>query len=356
LDYEESFKYCYYEKGKTGIKHLLTLNDSGVLIDKSTYELLMEDLFAVPAGENQIYSDFNAQLSSGALTSGLPSDYVPDPNYPTFGVRITNVSTIPSWKEAQFKSAYIPITDVHVSVGGSGTSLIDNQTDSKLAENRFVSAEKSKLDRLGNVEMTVDRNGLNVYGIGDYYGDYKIDQRDLSLSETNIKQHYHFTKDYNALNEASKLKKEYRAYSIPVEGYVKSVVEVSGQNINDYSTGFSNVDGLLIVADSHYVFLPKIDTGNGMVFRFVDNYSCLDYLTFSDTWLEKIRYVTRSVPYVDADGRMESLYCRLVKRTSSNIGSYPFESLSNFSVTAAFTLWYHKDSLEQLEIMIYKEK
>jgi hypothetical protein len=372
LDYEESFKYCYYERGNRGIKHLLAINDTGILVDESTYQLMLLDKFTMPSvdeSENEVYSELASQIEASEITSQIPSFVYNDKNgaFPTFGLIISSISSldispaipqaVPSWKNAIFKSEYQTTADLLISVGAKGTSLLDNQTEAKIQDAKYVSLLKSKKNRLGNREITLDRNGTDVYSINDRYGDYVLDNVTVGIRENNISQHYHFTKNYNALNESVKLNKELRVYEIPTEGYIKSVLEYDGSSLADYANGFSNVDGILVSTAGGYVFIPKIDSSNMMTFRFEDNYSAVSYLTYDETINIIRRYVTNYASYVDENGNLLYNVVRLVKRNAEfSSAVYPYESLGDFTVLGSFELNYSKDPFEQIEISINKER
>ena len=373
LSHDQKVPRFYFNRGNNKIEHITNnVRYANGLFDTQPYAQILTilnnnytDYEGTIDYEPAVYIYDNLDSNSLAYFQAQMNNlgwYPRTDLYGTRGFLLRGVELATSWTLFYLQPTYTTQTGIFIKVGDNGTSLIDNQTASQINEDRFVDSQNSKLRRIGNKEITIDSNGSDYYSVGDYFDigsdRFILDELQIGISDNNIKQHYHFSKDYNFLNIKQGLSKELRLYSIATEGYVKASIEQAvNADLSSYKGAVIQVNVPQIDSSTTYVqkyiWLPLTKVMNSYVIHFQDNYSAIKY---------------RYVAYTDIYTSLDCAYCNtstgeqtnkviyLTSETPSSYTSdgYPCVSLNQFTDLKYFTMIQEKDMLEQWEIILYR--
>lgn len=377
MSHDEKCRLAYYKRGSQEVEHITTsvAYTGQVLGTRPVYENILDYLYTIRTDSSFILKTFLALSNhdEGLIYSKLSAlGWTPDyTRFPTYGfgfVQFVFPIAYPDefWKMMFVHPVYYTKTDTFIKTGTNGTSVIDGQTANSVNEERFKASETSKLARMGNRELAIDRNGNTFFSVGDTYGNFVVDEATYSATANNIKQHYHLTENYNFLNLRQDLNRELRLYAIPTEGFAKSYFEQALTSDLDSFTG-AIIKAYVPQLNSsttyveRYIWIPITHVLGRAIIHFQDNFSALKYRYKSYQSGNVYNFTSLDCAYCDPEtGELSTMVIYLVKTRPKNYGTngtyndgYPVVNLSDFNQKWVYSLEYPKSSLEQLEIVMY---
>lgn len=373
LETKERIACPYYTRGSRKIEHISTLDSdraNGYLqkvtvlqraIDFTVADLLLTiNANTLVDNSDEIKAWFKAMPTDwqNALRTAVGNDgtYINYERYPEIGFKIYSLSISTAdddlWKKVYFNVNYTARDDFSVRKGGSGLTIIDNQSNGTLDETRYLTSLAYKLDRLNNEEVEISTNA-NIFEVGDYYDTFVIDKCQIAHNGLNEQCHYHLQENYNAVGERTDVNRELRLYTIPTDRYVKAIFErqVLASNLN-------NADGIIINATvvkngsevTGKVYVPLIKIGKEATVRFKDNYAIrYFYTTDSVGWVNTVN-VSEALRYCGADGEINSSMQITLVKYNPDAPNYPFNN--NCTSVVSLTINFHKDAYEQIELVL----
>ena len=362
---------AYYTRGSKKIEHISTLDGdmANGYTKQVVLERMVEDSIAtlnshIDANENfnrpeiiEWYSHLpqaaKTYVENYLTTQGETLDFT---TYEGVGFKIyamayTTQSNL--WSSTYFDLSYTARDDFEVRKGGSGLTIIDNQSSGTLDEGRYLTSLQYKLERLNCEEVDLSTNA-NIFEVGDYYNNYVIDKLQIAHNGLNEQCNYHLQENYNAVGERVDVNRELRLYSIPTDRYVKAVFEAQVLNSN-----LNNADGILINGSAiltnstlnGQVYIPFVRIGKEATIRFKDNYAIRYYhTTDNNSHLHKTINIAEAIRYCDANGELNSTINLKLVKYKPDEANYPFNN--NCTYVATVTMSFIKDAYEQIEIVL----